>query len=231
MVVVGCPTETEPEETDTWTWKESLRKYMGPQPNRWTHNDGSSEVDDDADTLVYFLDPAHFEDFRAELEAGGEYIPDDDPSWNETGRDWEQGKNFVRWAERPDGAFELNLCKSDNSVTGYRYTKVPTTQRPKLDASLRKYMGSCPQTWEHDGVKDDEDTLVYFLDPAHFEDFRTELEAAGKYSQVDNSGSYTRDWEEGKAFARWAVRPGERFELGNYKSDNSSIQYQYTKVP
>jgi hypothetical protein len=32
------------------------------------------------------------------------------------------------WAERPDGSFELDLCKNDNSVTGYRYKKVPQAE-------------------------------------------------------------------------------------------------------
>jgi hypothetical protein len=91
----------------------SLRKYMGPEPQRWG--------DDEKPTLVYFLDPLRFEAFKTELDAEGNYKQVD--SW--TGmRDWDKGTAFARFAVRPDGSFELELGKEDNSRIGYRYQKI-----------------------------------------------------------------------------------------------------------
>jgi hypothetical protein len=225
MVLVGCPTETEPEETDTWTWKESLRKYMGPSPQTWSTNG----VQDEKDTYVYYVNPDHFAAFKDELDAGGEYSQEGE-EWTYT-RDWDLRKSYVRWAERPDDKFELNLCKSDNSVIGYSYTKIPTAQRQKLDASLRKYMGPNPQTWSTDGVSDAKDTYVYYVAPDHFAAFKAELDEWWvEYYQGDN-GTEQRNWDQGKTFVRWAERPDGIFELGLAKSDNSYTWYRYKKVP
>jgi hypothetical protein len=195
---------------------------MGPCPQTWEQE---GELDEQ-DTLVYFLDPLRFEDFRAELDAGGEYSQVD--RGTEPERDWEEGKTFAQWAERPDGTFALNLYKSDNSVMWYNYTKAPQASVLRLKELLRKYMGPYPQTWEHEG---EQDTLVYFLDPLYFEEFKAELDAGANYSQVESSTVDNRDWEQGKTFARWAERPAGTFQLDLYKSDNSVIEYQYTKTP
>jgi hypothetical protein len=90
---------------------ELLRKYMGPEPQTW----GKEEV------YIYYLDPLRFDEFKAELDAGGEYLESD--SWTEN-RDWDEGLSFVQWAVRPNGEFVLRLCNADNSVIGYNYKKV-----------------------------------------------------------------------------------------------------------
>ncbi|GHV76951.1 hypothetical protein AGMMS49942_17720 [Spirochaetia bacterium] len=90
-----------------------LLKYTTPQEQTW---DGEGK----APTYVYSLDPARFEAFKAELDAGGEYAQTD--TWTEK-RDWERDKTFAQWAVRPNGEFDLRLCKADNSVLGYRYEK------------------------------------------------------------------------------------------------------------
>jgi hypothetical protein len=96
----------------------SLRRYMGPQEQYW----GDDDNRDEEPTYVYYLDPKRFEEFKDELDALDEYYQDDD--WTEDDRDWERGQTFARWAERPDGTFQLQLCKSDNTEIGYRYRKV-----------------------------------------------------------------------------------------------------------
>jgi hypothetical protein len=95
------------------TLDESLRAYMGPSPQTWG---------DLGNVSVYYLDPPHFEAFKAELDAGGEYTQTN--SWTDKNRDWERGKTFAQWDARPNGEFELRLMKEDNSIVGYRYTKV-----------------------------------------------------------------------------------------------------------
>ncbi|GHV93608.1 hypothetical protein AGMMS50268_41110 [Spirochaetia bacterium] len=92
---------------------ELLCKYAGSYPQRW---DGEGK----GVKYVYFLDSLRFEEFKAELDAGGEYYQTD--SWNST-RDWDRGVTFVRFEVRPDGRFQLELCKADNSVIGYGYKK------------------------------------------------------------------------------------------------------------
>jgi hypothetical protein len=225
-VLVGCSTDSDSEETDTWTLKESLGKYMAPSEQNWGEEDGTVNV--------YFLDHAQFATFKSELDAGGEYSQNDTET--ET-RDWETGKNFARLGVKADGTIRLDRCNADNSFLWYRYEKVSATAgRQKLDASLRKYVGAQPQRWSHnvDGgeVDDDADTYVYFLDTAHFEDFRSELNANWvEYFQFDSWTDADRDWEQGKSFARWAERPDGIFELDLCNSDNSRIGYRYKKVP
>ena len=92
---------------------ELLRKYAGPYPQRW---DGEGK----GLTYVYFLDPLRFEEFKAELDAGGEYYQTDSRT---SARNWDLGVTFARFAVRPDGRFQLDLCKADNSVIEYGYKK------------------------------------------------------------------------------------------------------------
>jgi hypothetical protein len=63
---------------------ESLRKYTVPQEQTW----GDEKV------TVYFLDPLRFEEFKAELDAGGEYLQAD--SWTNDKRDWDRGKDLCK---------------------------------------------------------------------------------------------------------------------------------------
>lgn len=193
---------------------ESLRKYSGPSVQTWN--------DEDAFTYVYYLDPLRFEKFKAELDAGGEYLQAD--SWTQKNRDWERGRAFARGAVRPDGRFQLELCTEDNSVIGYMYKKVPAAQGQKLAESLRRHSGPSVQTWGDDG---DKFTYVYHLDPLRFEEFKAELDAGDAYNHVDSWTQDNRDWDRGRAFAWWAVRPDGSFELRLGKEDNSVIGYRY----
>jgi hypothetical protein len=68
---------------------ESLRKYIVPQEHPWD--------DDDTYTYVYYLDPLRFEEFKAELDAGGECLESD--GWTRT-QDFGRGRTFVRFAAR-----------------------------------------------------------------------------------------------------------------------------------
>jgi hypothetical protein len=99
-----------------------LSKYPGPDTQTWTHYDDDigDEVPDEKDTLVYFLDPERFAAFKDDLDAAGEYFQVD--YWPEN-RDWELGKTFARWVERPDGSFQLQHYKRDNSGIVYKYYK------------------------------------------------------------------------------------------------------------
>jgi hypothetical protein len=94
MVLVGCATKPEPEseETDIWSLDKILRKYMAPQEQTWDNNG----VKDAQYTYVYFLDPLQFEEFRSELDAGGEYRQSD--SWTDDNQDRIGGRTFARWA-------------------------------------------------------------------------------------------------------------------------------------
>jgi hypothetical protein len=85
-------------------------------------------------------------------------------------------------------------------------------------------MGPQEQNWGNEKVK------VYFLDPLRFEALKAELDAGGEYSEVESRTEKNRDWEQGKTFARWAVRSNGRFQLELYKEDNSLVSYTYKKV-
>jgi hypothetical protein len=198
------------------TLEESLGRYAGPQVQNW----------DDQEVNVYFFDPLRLDELKAELDAGGEYAQDGS---NEYNRDWEQGKTFARLAVRPDGRVQLDLCKDDNSVVEYRYKKVNPKKgslaalEPQSKESIGKYMVPQEQTWGEEKV------TVYFLDPLYFEEFKVELDAGDTYYQAD-SWTENRDWEQGKTFARWAVRADGIFELDLCKADNSRTGYLYKKV-
>ncbi|MDR3193200.1 MAG: hypothetical protein LBT87_09065 [Treponema sp.] len=56
------------------------------------------------------------------MDAGSEYYQAENWARN---RDWDQGRIFARFAARPDGSFQLELGKEDNSLVGYRYKKGP----------------------------------------------------------------------------------------------------------
>jgi hypothetical protein len=214
ILAAGCAsTPKEPPVALGLTLEESLQRYMGPQEQNW----GNKKVN------VYFLDSLRFEEFKAELDAGGEYK--EDGSWTEKNRDWSQGETFARWAVWPDGISELDLCKEDNSRAGYRYKKVPQASELKLEESLRKYVVPQEQTWDKG-----EKVTVYFLDPLHFEEFKVEIDAMDEYYQAD-SWTYTRDWEKGMTFARWAARADGTFELTLCKKNNSTPSYRYKKLP
>jgi hypothetical protein len=131
----------------------------------------------------------------------------------------------------------MNFCAStwfqkrlngneDNSTISYLYEKViseGSSVGPKLDKILRKYMAPQTQTWGAEEVD------VYFLDHSRFNDFKVELDTGGKYHQT-NEWNETRDWDTGKAFARWAARD-DSYELDICNADNSRSGYRYEKNP
>ncbi|GHU01557.1 hypothetical protein FACS1894147_01630 [Spirochaetia bacterium] len=204
---------------------ELLRKYIAPRPEM--RGDGA----DAEEIAAYFLDPLRFEAFKAELDAEDEYMQ----FWSRNDiRDWDLGKASVKLAVRPNGSFELELCREDNSRSNYRYGKVfqaasgssPVTLGPQLAESLRKYMGgSQPEKW------DDEEVTLYYLDPSRFKAFQTELDALGEYQQTGGGYDDNRDWDQGKTFARLVVRSDGRLELDLCQADNSKFNSQYTKNP
>jgi hypothetical protein len=222
MVLSGCPTET-----DTWTLKELLRKYMAPSSEIWG--------EDEEYTYVYYLDHLRIEEFKAELFERGEYTQGNDDPLTYT-RDWNEGKTFAKWAERPDDTFELELCGSNNSTDKYTYEtgqSISAAQRQKLDELLRKYMGAMPGTWEND-IEEHGDQYSYSLDFDHFEDFRSELNAKWiGYSVFYFWDSTDTDddtsWIGNKNFAWWAERDNGEFELVRCKDDNTGIEYYYAK--
>jgi hypothetical protein len=208
---------------DALSLDDLLRKYMGANPETF------DEDGEDVNVNLYFIDPSHFEDFKSELDAGGEYTCYEDDTYPRT---WEQDMAFARWIEYPDdfdwhgqvGARRLDLCKEDNTVVEYRYKKASESSgRQKLDASLRKYMGSCPQ------IRDEGKVNKYFLDFSRFDAFKSELDAGGKYSQVD-SWNDTRDWARGKEFVMLTVRADGNFDLEYCKADDSRSGFKYKKV-
>ncbi|GHU97102.1 hypothetical protein FACS189483_02120 [Spirochaetia bacterium] len=190
---------------------ESLRTYMGPQTHTWY----------DEEVVVYFLDPLRFEAFKAELDAGGEYVQDSDENYT---RDWDRGKTFARWVVRSDGRLQLTLANADNSTFEYSYTKNPQASGLTLDELLRTYMVPDLQTWG-----DGQEVTVYYLDPLRFEAFKAELDAGDEYIQSGNRDE-NRDWEMGKTFARFAVFSDGRLELDLCREDNSRSGYSYGKV-
>jgi hypothetical protein len=137
VVLAGYPNDTT--TTDEFNLDELLREYMGPNPQTWGNDDNPVEVD------VYFLDHSRFDAFKAELDAGGEYVldEDDDPKYT---RDWDTEKDFARLGKRPGNRVQLTLANADNSTFDYYYTKDEKASGDKLDELLRKYMVPEPQT-------------------------------------------------------------------------------------
>lgn len=214
FVAAGCASTPAPEGPPVaqgLTLEEALGKYAAPEQQDW----GGGKI-----AYVWLLDPQKFDAFKAELDAGGEFSQID--AWEET-RDWWQGRLFVRWAQEPDGKYLLQLCKADNSVSAYRYEKKKSST-PKLQESLGKYLVPQEQDW------DGETVYVYFLDPLKFDHFKVELDAGNAYYEAD-SWDYQRDWDQGKTFARWAVRSDGTFELDLGKKDNSTFGYRYKTPP
>jgi hypothetical protein len=220
VVLGGCPNDTT--TPDEFKLDELLRKYMGPNPQTWGDDDHREDVD------VYFLDHSRFDAFKAELDAGGEYVQDEN-SRGEYIRDWDTGKSFARLGKRSNDTVVLTLANADNSTFDYDYTKNPQASGVKLDESLRKYMVLNQQTWGDDDHREDVD--VYFLDHSRFDAFKAELDAGGKYIEYDDN-KHTRDWDTGKTFARLGVKlNGKRLELARCDANNSTSEYRYIKIP
>jgi hypothetical protein len=197
---------------------ESLGRYMIPAIQDWG-NDGN--------VSVYYLDANRFNEFKAELDKGGEYRQAD--SWTNNNRDWEQGRLFARLGVLPDGKLQLGLFRANNSENGYRYTKLTSgTLGLKLQESLRKYMAPQMQTWGDDG-----DVSVYYLDADRFNEFRAELDAGGEYfASWIRYKTQNRDWDQGKTFAQFVVYHNKsELELRLGKSDNSFVSYSCFQLP
>jgi hypothetical protein len=203
------------------TAEELARRYVGAEPQFW----GPEDDRDTEPTYVYHVDPNRFEQFRTELERSGVLSQVD--SWTETDRGWEKGKTFARFAQRPDYSFRLSLCTADNKEVGYSYeatTGASESDISALKSSLSKYVVPSVEYWDSE---DGPPTYVYFLDPDHFEDFKAELDAGGRYVQDGEGDSGTgATWIEND-FALWAERPDGTFQLDLYKADNSFIRYNY----
>ncbi|GHU77464.1 hypothetical protein FACS189461_5810 [Spirochaetia bacterium] len=194
--------------------EESLRKYTGPQMEKWW--------DDVEEVAVYYLDPRRFEAFKAELDALGDYQQNGSSHEN---RDWDQGKTLARLGKIPNDRVLLTLARADNSTFDYEYTKKPEASELKLDELLRKYTGPKPETWG-DGA-DAEDVYVYFLDSSRFDTFKAEVSAGGEYFQGDSWITDNRDWDLGRTFARLVVKPNGKVDLEIGKEDNSFSTYHY----
>jgi hypothetical protein len=220
IVLVGCPNDTT--TPDEFKLDELLREYMGPNPQTWGDDEHREEVD------VYFLDHSRFDEFKTELEAGGEYVQDEDGEHEYT-RDWDKGKSFARLGKKPNDRVQLTLAKADNATFEYDYTKNPQASGVKLDELLRKYMGPNPQTWGDDEHREEVD--VYYLDHGRFDAFKAELDAGGKYIEYDTS-TWTRDWDTGKTFVRLGVKlNGKKLELARCNANNSTSEYKYIQIP
>jgi len=196
---------------------ESLGKYMAPEIQTWG-NEG--------DVSVYLIDANRFNEFKAELDAGGEYRQAD--SWTDNNRDWNRGLLFARLGVLPDGRLNLDLGRADNSLVGYRYTKRTSGALGlKLQESLRKYMVPQMQNWGNDG-----DVSVYNVDADRFNEFKAELDAGGEYLPHEVQRNGNRNWDRGKTFAQFLVyhNKGE-YGLRLGKSDNSVVSYSYIKLP
>jgi hypothetical protein len=193
---------------------ELLGKYMGPKPQDWLGGTA----------YIYFLDPLHFEEFKAEVDAAGEYRQID--RWNELNEYNRGRKPYVRWVFEPNGKVQFDHWKEDDSLIGYKYIKVGGASGTKTEELFRKYMGQEPEFWDGEGKRL---TYVYYLDPLRFEAFKAELDGGGEYQQTAN-WTEKRDWGKGVAFARWAVRPNGEFELRLCKADNSTLGYRYKKA-
>jgi hypothetical protein len=218
VVLAGCPNDTT-TTTDEFNLVELLREYMGPNPQTWG-DDNPEAVD------VYWLDHSRFDVFKAELDAGGEYVQD---NVNEFTRTWSKEKTFARLGKRPNNRVQLTLGKADNSTVEYNYTKNSQASGDKLDELLRKYLGPNPDTW---GPEDNREPVdYYYLDHSGFADFKAKLDAGGKYVEYDDN-EYKRDWEMGRVFVRLCVRlDGKKLELTRGEADNSTFEYRYIKIP
>jgi hypothetical protein len=220
IVLVGCPNDTT--TSDEFKLDELLREYMVPNPQTWGDDEHREEVN------VYFLDYSRFDEFKAKLEAGSEYVQDEDGK-HEFTRDWDMGKSFARLGIKLNDWVQLTLAKADNATFEYGYTKNPQASGVKLDELLREYMGPNPQTWGDDEHR--EEVNVYFLDYSRFDAFKAELGAAGKYVEYEDN-EYTRDWDTGKNFARLGIKlNGKKLDLRCCNANNSTSEYKYIKIP
>jgi hypothetical protein len=228
IVLAGCPNDTT--TPDEFKLEELLREYMGSEPQTWGDGDDAEEVE------VYFLEYNRFDDFKAEMDAGGEY--DQDGEVDDFTRDWDKGKSFARLGKKPNDRVQLTLAKADNSTSNYNYnynynyTKNSQGSGVKLDELLREYMGPNPQIW---GEGDDAENVdVYILDYSRFSDFKAEMDAGGKYVEYeDHSGNRDEnDGARGKNTAILAVRlNGKKLELRRGNADDTTVEYRYIKIP
>jgi hypothetical protein len=99
----------------------------------------------------------------------------------------------------------------------------PPQLNPKVVELLSKYAGSDYATWGKENVR------VYYIDPLRFDEFKTQIDALGKYQT--GSRTFNRDWEQGKTFARWCARTNGSFQLELCKANNATAEYQYKKFP
>jgi hypothetical protein len=220
VVLGGCPNDTT--TPDEFNLDELLRKYMGPDPQTWGDDDHREDVD------VYYLDPSRFDAFKTELDAGGEYVQDNEDEHEYT-RDWDKGKTFARLTKKSNDRVQLTLAKADNSTLDYDYTKNTQTSWVKLDELLRKYMSPNPETWGDDDHREDVD--VYYLEHSRFDAFKAELDAGGKYIEYE-AETRNREWNTGKTFVRFGVKlNGKKLELARCNADNSTSEYKYIKIP
>jgi hypothetical protein len=166
----------------------------------------------------WYLDPLRFEEFKAELDADGEY--------SQTGSfpNNDRGTPEALWVVIPDGGFQLELRKEDGSGVVYEYKKVLGTSGHKVDELLRRYMGSSEQTWDEGLVH------IYYLDPLRFEEFKTEIETGGEYYEDNRWTNANRDWDRGMTSAWWVDVTGGGFILELLKKDNSTVGYGYGKI-
>ncbi|MDR2468250.1 MAG: hypothetical protein LBD22_04730 [Spirochaetaceae bacterium] len=209
----GCGDNLPPPELD-----ELLHTYVGPDPQEW---DGEGE----GYTFVYYLNPGAFEVFRRDLARIGKYAQDGE--WEDT-RDWDKGLYFAYWAERPNGSFNLELCKANNDTIGYEYTQKRGTPAEDMAAEralkslLSKYMGPKLEVWEDEVI-----VSVYSLDYRNFTTFKTLLDKGDEYHQINKSDEGSRNWNTGLNFARWYVEPTGSRWLKQYNADNTATEYTY----
>jgi hypothetical protein len=120
VVPAACPTDTTSPDTpapDEFNLDKLLRKYLGPNPQTWGDGSNQEEVD------VYWLDHSRFDTFKAELDAGGEYVQDGEGEFT---RDWETGRTYALLGVKLNGKkLDLRRCDADNSTFEYRYIKIP----------------------------------------------------------------------------------------------------------
>jgi len=195
---------------------ETIGKFIVPEIQNWNEGEVS----------VYYIDVPRFNEFKNELDKGGEYRLNAD-IWSEKNRDWWRDQSFVRLAVLPDGRLYLDTYRSNNTAIRYNYTKLtPVAIGVKLQESLRKYIVPIQQDWgERDGI-----AFVYFIDLNRFNEFKAELDKVGDY-YVGGTNRGNRDWDQGRTYARLAVRYSGKLELWLCNSDNSYVYYTYYKYP
>jgi len=192
---------------------ETIGKYTAPEIQNWG-NDG--------DVFVYYIDANRFNEFKAEMDNGGEYRQAG--TWTENNRDWRRGLLFARVGIVSDGRISLFLCRANNSGVGYWYTKLTqAAMGVKLQESLHRYNAPSQEDWGGEyGI-----VSVYNLDTDRFNEFKAELDSGNEYIQVQSYTENNHYWERGKTFAQFIVRQNSGLELRLIKPDNSFVLYRY----